>query len=120
MLGREEPSSASRAEDTRVPSGSMRLAVLVLAEVACPTTARLGYPSCRVRPQFTSLRTGARQYLQPPSVAAPCREPSAALGLLAPACLGNLIGIDIRIGMQVRNPHPPRIVVVGRREGRPC
>ena len=38
MLGREEPSSASRAEDTRVPSGSMRLAVLVLAEVACPTT----------------------------------------------------------------------------------
>jgi hypothetical protein len=42
MLGREEPSSASRAEDTRVPSGSMRLAVLVLAEVACPTTALRG------------------------------------------------------------------------------
>jgi hypothetical protein len=40
MLGREEPSSASRAEDTRVPSGSMRMAVLVLAEVTCPTTHR--------------------------------------------------------------------------------
>jgi len=48
MLGREEPSSASRAEDTRVPSGSMRMAVLVLAEVACPTTALIFSPKSGV------------------------------------------------------------------------
>jgi len=37
---------------------------------------------------------------------------------MTPACLGNLIGIDISIGMQVRKPHPPHVVVVRRREGR--
>jgi hypothetical protein len=45
-------------------------------------------------------------------------ECSNPLRLPAPTCLGNLIGIDIRIGMRVRKPPPPRVVVMGRREGR--
>ncbi len=57
MLGREEPSSASRAEDTRVPSGSMRMAVLVLAEVTCPTTANVGVWKSRWYLQSVLTRT---------------------------------------------------------------
>src|SRR5665213_556971 len=73
-----------------------------------------------VRPQFTSLRTGARQYRPSPSAVAPYQEPSAALRFLARVCLGNLIGIDIRIGIPVMKPPPSHVVVMGRREGRQC